>query len=97
MLGRAAEDAAFCVGGYEIGRLDYTLTGHRVVLASTVIVSSFQHRGIATELIRRVLDDVRATGKTITILCPIVRAFIDRYPQYADLIDHARPGMPSIT
>ena len=45
-----------------------------------VIVSSFQHRDIATELIRRVLDDVRATGKTITILCPIVRAFIDRYP-----------------
>jgi predicted GNAT family acetyltransferase len=61
------------------------------------IVSSFQQRGIATELTRRVLDDVRATGKSITILCPIVRAFIDRYPQYADPIDHARPGVSSIT
>ena len=69
------------LNGYEIGRLDSSLPGHRVVLASTVIVSSFQQRGIATEPIRRVLDDARATGKTITILSPIVRAVIDRYPQ----------------
>lgn len=39
---------------YEIGRLDCTLTGHRVVLPSTVIASRFQQRRIATELIRRV-------------------------------------------
>lgn len=85
------------LNGYEIGRLDYTLTGDRIVLASMVILSSFQHHGIATERIRRVLDDVRTTGKTITVLCPIVRAFIDRYLQYADLINRARPGVPSNT
>ena len=32
-------------------------------------------------------------GKTVTILCPIVRAFIDRNPEYADLIDDQRPGV----
>ena len=50
-------------------------------------------QGIATELIRRVLDDVRAQGKTVTIMCPIVRTFIENNPEYADLIDSKHPGV----
>jgi hypothetical protein len=47
----------------------------------------------ATELIRQVLDDVRAQGKTVTIMCPIVRSFIDRNTEYAELVDAAHPGV----
>lgn len=53
----------------------------------------FRGQGIATELILRVLDDVRAQARTVTIMCPIVRTFIDRNPDYADLVDAEHPGV----
>jgi hypothetical protein len=40
-----------------------------------------------------VLDAVRAQGKTVTIMCQIVRIFIEENPEYADLIDPEHPGV----
>ena len=82
------------VGDSEIGGLTYNLAGDdRLVLLAASVYPEFRKQGIATELIRRVLDDVRAQGKTVTILCPIVRTFIEHNPTYADLIDPERPGV----
>ena len=64
------------------------------MLLATAVFPEYRKQGVATELIRRVLDDVRTQGKTVTILCPIVWAFIDRNPDYADLIDPKLPGVP---
>ncbi|MFI7427928.1 GNAT family N-acetyltransferase [Micromonospora sp. NPDC049836] len=81
-------------GDREIGGLTYNVAGDdRLVLLAALVYPEFRKKGIATELIRRVLDDVRAQGKTVTILCPIVRTFIEHYPEYADLIDPEHPGV----
>jgi uncharacterized protein len=78
----------------EIARLVYNAAGeHRLVLLATSVVTEFRHQGVATELVRRVLNDVRADEKTITIFCPVVRAFVEHNPAYADLVDPRRPGM----
>jgi predicted GNAT family acetyltransferase len=77
----------------EIGYLSYKLVGHRVVLWSTMILPAYRNHGVATELIAKALDDIRATGKTITIVCPIVWELIRRHPQYQDLVDKAHPGV----
>lgn len=78
-----------------IAGLTYTASGNnRLVLQATSVVPEFRKQGIGTELIRRVLDDVRAQGKTVTIVCPIVRTFIDRNTEYTDLIDPVHPGVP---
>lgn len=82
------------VGDREVGALTYDVAGeHRLVLLATSVFPEFRNQGIATELIRRVLDDVRAQGKTVTILCPIVRTFIEKNPGYADLVDPRHPGV----
>jgi predicted GNAT family acetyltransferase len=82
------------VGDREIAGLPYEVAGDdRLVLLATSVFPEFRKQGIATELIRRVLDDVRAQGKTVTIMCPIVRTFIDHNREYADLIDPAHPGV----
>ncbi|WP_431278675.1 GNAT family N-acetyltransferase [Leifsonia poae] len=82
------------VGDREVAGLTFNVAGDdRLVLLGTSVFPEFRKRGIATELIRRVLDDVRAQGKTVTILCPIVRTFIDNNPEYADLIDSEHPGV----
>lgn len=82
------------VGDREIASLPYNLVGDdRLVLLATSVFPEFRKQGVATELIRRVLDDVRAHGKMVAVMCPIVRTFIDRHPEYADLIDRGHPGV----
>ena len=82
------------VGDREIAGMPYNLAGEdRLVLLATSVFPEFRNQGVATELIRRVLDDVRAQGKKVTIMCPIVRTFIERNPEYADLVDAEHPGV----
>ncbi|MGW9031540.1 GNAT family N-acetyltransferase [Streptomyces sp. NPDC055722] len=81
------------VGDTEIAGLPYNVADDdRLVLLATSVLPEYRRQGIATELIRRVLDDVRTRGKTVTIMCPIVRTFIEHNPEYADLIDPEHPG-----
>ena len=81
------------VGDRSIGGISYTLKDSRVALHATAVYPEFRHQGIATELIRRVLDDLRTHGRTLTIMCPIVVTFIENNPAYADLVDPAHPGV----
>jgi predicted GNAT family acetyltransferase len=76
-----------------VAGLTYDVVGDdRLVLRATSVFPEFRKQGVATELIRRVLDDVRAQGKTVSAMCPIVRTFIMANPEYADLIDPEHPG-----
>jgi predicted GNAT family acetyltransferase len=79
----------------EVAILTYKIVGHRFVLLSTSVVPGFRRHGIATELIAHVLDDVRGSGHSVTVICPAVREFMDHYPQYEDLLDKNRPGVRS--
>ena len=81
------------VGAVEIGSVTYRLAGDRIVIVETFVYPEHRRQGIATELIRRVLDDVRSQGKTVTVLCPIARTFVDHHPDYADLLDPQHPGV----
>jgi predicted GNAT family acetyltransferase len=78
----------------EIAGLSYNVADDdRLVLLAISVFPEFRKQGIATELIRRVLDEVRAQGKTVTIMCPIVRTFIENNPEYARLVDSKHPGV----
>ncbi|SCL50096.1 GNAT family N-acetyltransferase [Micromonospora chersina] len=81
------------VGDREVAGLTYNVAGDdRLVLLATSVIPEFRRQGVATELIRQVLDDVRVQGKTVTVMCPIVRGVIDHNPEYADLVDPEHPG-----
>jgi predicted GNAT family acetyltransferase len=87
---------AAVLGGREVGGLTYDVAGDgRLVLLATSVFPEFRRRGIATGLIRHVLDDARARGTTVTVRCPIVRTFIENNPGYADLLDPGNPGVPN--
>lgn len=75
-----------------VAELTYRLVGRRIVLVSTWVAHPYRQQRVATELISHVLDEIRGTGKTITIICPIVGEFIALNPKYADLIDGIHPG-----
>jgi uncharacterized protein len=55
-------------------------------LQHTLVAPELRGRKVGDELVRRSLDDVRARGERIIPTCPFVRAFIDRHPEYQDLV-----------
>jgi predicted GNAT family acetyltransferase len=83
------------IGDEIAGTMLYEIEGPRLVLTHTAVQQRFQHQGVANTLIGAALDDIRAKGKKITIICPIVKTFIDSHPAYADLIDVEHPGVSS--
>jgi predicted GNAT family acetyltransferase len=84
------------VGSQQVGGLTYNDAGERVVLVAVSILPQFRNQGAATTLIRHVLDDLRAQGKTATVLCPIVRTFIDKHAEYQDVVDQEHPGVVKV-
>lgn len=81
------------LGADAIGELTYRLVGGRIVLIKTWVDHSYRGKGVATEMVSRVLDEVRDTGKRITVICRVVGEFIARHPEYADLVDPRHPGV----
>jgi predicted GNAT family acetyltransferase len=80
------------IGEHLAGWVDYGRVRDRLVALHTEVLPEFGGRGIASALVRRVLDDVRAAGGTITPRCPFFVAHLQRHPEDADLV--ARPTKP---
>ena len=60
--------------------------GDVVTFPHTEIFDQFEGQGLASELVTGALDDVRVRGKKVIATCPYVKRFIDRHPDYADLL-----------
>jgi len=80
------------LGAEPIAELPYRFVGGRIVLLTTWVDPAYRNNRVAAELVSRVLDEIRESGKKITIICPVVGEFIARNPEYADLIDKVHPG-----
>jgi uncharacterized protein len=64
----------------------YQLAENLIVMTHTEVDPAYAGQGVATELIRGALDDVRARHLAVLPLCPFVLAFIQRHPEYGDLV-----------
>ena len=64
----------------------YRRDGDVVELVHTEVPQALSGRGVGTTLARGTLDLIRAAGLTIRPLCPFIAAFIQRHPDYADLV-----------
>ena len=74
------------IDGRVVGLADYHVQGDVVVFPHTEVDPSLRGRGLAAELVRTALDDVRATGRTVVPSCWYVAQFIDEHPEYGDLL-----------
>ena len=72
--------------GEVVGTLSYRTTGEVVKLIHTEIAPRWEGHGLGERLVAGVLDDVRARGFHIVVLCPFVAAFLRRHPEYEDLV-----------
>jgi hypothetical protein len=70
-----------------VGFAVYHIRGGRHFFVHTEIEEGLEGRGWASKLIRKAVDDVKGQGGTIVPICPFVRAFVDRHPEYDDMVD----------
>ena len=60
----------------------------------TVIEDRFEGRGLASQLVRGALDDIRSRGGRIHPFCSYVRGWVEKHDDYRDLVDDpARFGL----
>ena len=75
-------------GGHLAARTEYQDRHDRLFFAHTEVAPDFEGKGLAGDLVEQALDDVRRLGRMIVPLCSYVRAWIERHPEYDDLVDH---------
>jgi predicted GNAT family acetyltransferase len=81
------------IDGTLAGFAEYQLTDELVVFTHTEVDPSFEGRGVGSALARFGLDDVRAEGtRDVLPLCPFIKAWIGRHPDYLDLVYGAPPS-----
>ena len=74
------------IEGQLAGWVDYGRVQTRLVALHTEVPREFGGRGIASSLVRRVLDDARTAGQTVTPRCPFFVRHFQRHPEDADLL-----------
>ena len=70
-----------------VGWVDYLPAGASVIFAHTEIEPGHEQQGLGSVLVRRALELVRDRGTTVIPTCPFTAAFIQRHPDYADVVD----------
>jgi uncharacterized protein len=64
----------------------YKIADGVITFIHTEVPRELGGRGIASKLIQGALDQVRADGLKVIAQCPFVKAFIEKHPDYADLL-----------
>ncbi|MBI1204397.1 MAG: N-acetyltransferase [Rhodopseudomonas sp.] len=65
---------------------DYRRDGNILIIRHTEVPAALNGKGIGSRLARGLLDLARAEGAKVKPLCPFVKAYIDKHPDYADLL-----------
>lgn len=74
------------MAGERVGLATYRDAGSTRTFVHTETAPGHEGHGLAGKLIRRALDETREAGMRVVPECSYVRAFIERNPEYADLV-----------
>jgi predicted GNAT family acetyltransferase len=66
--------------------LDYSLQNGVLNLLHTEVPPELRGGGVGSELVKSVLEWARGQQLKIQVLCPFVAAFLQRHPDYEDLL-----------
>ncbi len=75
------------VDGAVHGHADYTEQGEQRLFTHTEVDQDLEGRGLGARLVKEALEDVRRSGKRLVPLCAFVNAYVERHPEWRDLID----------
>lgn len=81
-----AERYLITVDGRDAGYADYIQGDGVRDFHHIVIDPEFRGQGLSKPLIQAALDDTRAAGDKVRPLCSAVAGFIEKHPEYRDLV-----------
>jgi predicted GNAT family acetyltransferase len=73
------------VDGY-LAATYYKLSDGVITFIHTEVPKELSGKGVGSQLIKGALDQVRAEGLKVIPQCPFVKAYIDKHPEYTDLL-----------
>lgn len=76
------------VGGALAGTVDYYLRPGLITVVHTEVREAFAGEGVGSLLVAGMLDDIRARGLKVVPMCPFTRSYLERHPEYADLVGY---------
>ena len=65
---------------------NYRQTPQTVIITHTETPPALRGRGIASELVKGALETIRADGHKVIAGCGFVVDYLDKHPEYADLV-----------
>lgn len=72
--------------GDEQAVIDYERTGDTLHITHTWVPPRYEGQGIAGELARATLEDIRANGLRIVPECVYIIRYLERYPEWRELV-----------
>jgi uncharacterized protein len=70
----------------EVAYMDYSLSSEVLELIHTEVPKKLEGRGIGSQLAENALRWAREHKLKVDIVCPFVKEYIAKHPEYADLI-----------
>ena len=74
------------VEGELAGYAEYELRDGGITFTHTVVDSAYEGHGVGSGLAAAGLDEARRQGLTVTPRCSFIAGYIERHPEYADLV-----------
>ena len=64
----------------------YKISDNVITFIHTEVPPELGGKGIGSKLVKGALDQVRSDGLKVIAQCPFVKGYIDKHPDYADLL-----------
>lgn len=72
--------------GDDLAIIEYIKTQGFIVLTHTEVPVKYEGQGVGSELVRAVLEDLRAKQLPVIPQCPFIAQYIYRHPEWADVV-----------
>ena len=81
----ATNQYEFHIDGF-IPRIVYQKSEDKISLIHTEVPLALGGKGIANQLVKKVLEDIQQKGFKLVPLCPFVKKYIQRHPEWTSLV-----------
>jgi hypothetical protein len=92
-VGKEADRFTISVDGGPGGFTEFAARDGERVFTHTEVNDEFEGRGLATILVGEALEATRDTGLRIVPVCNLVAAYIEKHPEFSDVVDAPTPDV----